>query len=230
MAYIAERVFTLETRKGLILNNTEFVRKLNIGNDWNQIFVGLLCAAQGNGTVQNRLVQWGLGICSDMSGLSPQSTKHFVGSYSTTSTLTYNANSGNPYYNFQPQFARKVGTSVTTANIGSIQFNIPIIEGTTFRKTPLWVAITRNSTVQYGVQNYSMGTGGMATDYTFEDLMSSMEQIGTTPSSRGVSFTISTANTLSGSEADGELNTLSIYWGSNIFPLEVYGIAVYRVR
>lgn len=230
MAYIAERVFVLDaTRKALVLDNAEFVRKLNIGNDWNQIYIGLLAATQGNGTVQNRIVRWGLGICSDMSGLSPASTKHFVGSYSASSQLTYTANSGNPYYNFQPQFARKVGTAITTANIGTIQFNFPITE-TVLRKAPLWVAITRNSATVYGVQNYAMAAGGMATDYTIENLMESMEQVGTTPAAKGTSFTLSTANTLNGSETDGELNTLSIYWGSTLFPLEVYGIAVYRVR
>lgn len=232
MAYIAERVFVEGGNTRLLaLNNAEYVRKLHIGNDWQQILVGLLCAVQGNGTTGNRVMQWGLGMCADMSGLSPMSTKHWIGSYATTSTMTYTANTGNPYYVLQPTFARKVGTVVTTAGVGTIQFNFPIIADGTMRKTPLWLSVTRTSTAVYTVQNFTMtGATGMATDYSLNDLTESMEQVGVTPSARGNSFAAGTGNTLNGSDLDGMLNTVSIYWGSNLFPLEIYGLAVYRVR
>jgi hypothetical protein len=231
MPYIIERVFAEGgNTKLLTLNNSEYLRKLNIENDWNTIYIGILAATQGNGTTANRTIRWGLGICSDMSGVSPASTKHWVGSYATSSQLTYTANSGNPYYNFQPMFGRKVGTSVTTANTGTIPFNFAISDSGLARKTPLWIAISRNSASVYGVVNSYMSAGGMSVDYSIEDLTSAMEMVGTTPTARGNSFAGSTANTLNGSEADGMLNTISIYWGSTVFPLEIYGIAVYRVR
>jgi hypothetical protein len=229
MAYIAERVFSIDaSQKALVLNASEFVRKLSIGNDWNQISVGILAAAQWNGTVQNRLMPFSIGMCADMSGASPKSTKHFVGGYTTGGVMTYNANSGSPYYAFGTSFARKIGTTATLAGVGTITFNAPVIEGP-LRRAPFWITITRNSTSQYGVQYFTMGTTGMATDFQFNNLTESMEQV-SSQTAKGFSFSASTANVLGGNDADGDLNTMCIYWGSNIFPLEIYGIAVYRMR
>jgi hypothetical protein len=229
MAYIAERVFSIDaSQKALALNATEFVRKLSIGNDWNQISIGILAAAQWNGAAQNRAIAFSIGMCSDMSGASPKSTKHFVGGYTTGGNATYTANSGNPYYVLGTSFARKIGTTATLAGVGTISYNIPIIDGP-LRRAPFWITITRNSTVQFGVQYFTMGTTGMATDFQFNNLTESMEQV-SSQTAKGFSFTASTANVLGGNDQEGDLNTLCIYWGSNIYPLEVYGIAVYRMR
>lgn len=231
MAQILERIFVAGgTTKLLSINNSEYVRQLNIGNDWNAIRLGLLVAIPTNGTIQNnRAVQWGFGIGSDMIGLSSSSTPHWIGSYSTGSVLTYNANSGLPYYTFGPQFARKVVTTVTTANIGTIQFNIATADGSLQRKTPIMLDIARSYTVQN--QTLAANAAAMNLDYNMKDLLEAMEvPPGTTASAQGNNFSGSTQNTLVGDDSAGELNTLCIYWGSNLFPLEVYGMAVYRVR
>jgi hypothetical protein len=229
MAQILERIFVAGgTTKLLSINNGEYVRELNMGNDWNAIRLGLLVAIPTNGTVQNRIVQWGWGLCSNMIGLSSATTPHWIGSYSTGSQLTYNANSGLPYYNFQPQFARKVVTTVTTANIGTIQFNMATADGTLQRKTPIMMDIARSFTIQ----NLTLTAGtALNPDYNMKDLLEAMEvPPGSTASAQGNNFGGSTSNTLVGDDSAGELNTLSIYWGSNLYPLEVYGMAVYRVR
>lgn len=229
MPQILERIFAAGgNTKLLSINNGEYVRQLNIGNDWNYIRLGLLVAIPTNGATGSRTMQWSWGLGSNMVGQSSYSTPHWIGSYSTSSVLAYTANSGLPYYTFQPQFARKVGTSVTTANVGTIQFNFATTSGTLQRKTPIFLDIARSFTIQ----NLTLSGGNpMNPDYSMTDMLEAMETPpGTTASAQGNNFSGSTQNTLVGDDSPGELNTFCIYWGSNLFPLEVYGMAVYRAR
>jgi hypothetical protein len=72
-------------------------------------------------------------------------------------------------------------------------------------------------------------TASYYNDYTFQTFLDGMEQVSGAPSVLGQAFVGGTATGAAVSEATGVFNTLDICWNSASFPLEIYGMAVYRI-
>lgn len=232
MAQIAERIFADGGNvKLLTLGNQGFSRKLNIGNDWTMIRLGMLIAIPTNGTTQStRTVRMAYGLCNNRVGFEQYTTPHFVGVASppaSPSALTYSTSSSNPYYTVGPQCVRKVGTTVTSSNTGTIQFIAPTTDSSpSQRKGFVFLDITRS----YSIQTRTIPSSAVGTEFSYGDMLIAMEDVSGAPVSRGFTMSTGTSNSISGTDEPGELNSLSIYWGSAAYPLEIYGMAVYRIR
>jgi hypothetical protein len=222
--YILVRTFSDPNGKGLALANGELIRRLGINENWNSIRIGMMCAVTGNGSINNQAIPFAFGLCSDLAGYSLQLTPHFVGAgFGSTALQSYNANSGNPYYTLNTAMVRRVVGVNTTAAIGQTNLFIPSTEGTTRRRGLVYVDIARS----YSLNVSSTNTTVQANDNTFANFLDGLQQPGT-PSVNGTALNGMSQQTIAGTDSAGLLNTMGLYWGSNVFPLEIYAIGVYR--
>jgi hypothetical protein len=229
---INQRVFFSGTKLLLRQEACEFTRPLAIGNNWTLLRVALLWAVNGASNGANSLAQqWMLGLCNGNNGYAQKYTDHFVGWGNTAGAgLTYTANSGNPYYVCgSARAVRKVGFTSTTAAIGSTNINIASTEGTFARKSMVIIDITKGAS-SFSVTAFSTNTSAMGfqQDLTIRDFLEAL-QTPSTPTVQGISMAGTTSQSLTGTESAGSLDTFNFYTEGLLNPLEIYGMAVYRM-
>jgi hypothetical protein len=235
MATIGQRVFVSLQKKYLTLANEEFVRRFSIGNTWNQIRLGVMFALTPNGTSSILGSKFVLGVCSGKTNpYAAASTTNFVGflvnhtNATTGQDLTYNANSGNPYYSqgtARGAAATRVNTTVTQINntiLGGISY-FPTNTGTVQRRGAVLLDITKGSP-NYTVKLWDIaGAANMNNDYQTSSFLNDMES--PTPPSP---FTGASSLALAASETPGVLDTFDLFWNKASFPVEIYAIAAFR--
>lgn len=235
MAFINERVFAIGGNKRcLCLQNNELLRRLNIGNNWNTLRIGLLWSINTSGGAQDQFIPFAVGMTSGMNGFSVNSTPHFVGSAIVPNLTggvgqwTYNANSGLPYYTASGgAMIRKVGTfasGITEAHASNVNVFVASSDGTVQRRSWAYFDIQRG----YLLNTYSTATSAIGVDYTYNDFLEGCEQPGA-PTIRGTLAQSSTQQSIVGTESAGILDTINIWYSSYVFPIEIYAIAVYRM-
>jgi hypothetical protein len=236
MSSIGSRLFNLIADKYLTLANEEFARTLAIGTDWNKIRLGVLLAVTPDGTNNLASSALVLGVSSGKTNpYGAASTTNFVGGAfhgaggTPTATLTYAANSGNPYYSSAGTgpFAR-VGTTLSNGTGNAVAFLIAANNGSIQRRSPLYVDIQKGSP-NFTVIRWTPQTSQsqfLTADCSPAEFLASLELA--TPTWGGISLTTSNS-TVAASEAPGTLDTFDFFWNKSLFALEVYALAAYRM-
>lgn len=236
-AAIIKRDFTSVYDTALQLGGASWLRKLTYGGGWSRIRLGALVAVTPNGTSNISDTVFMLGVCSGFQypASSGQTLSALGFSFNGspvvggTRLLTYNANSGYPYYApTSGVFYRKttpVGYQVSAA-VGA--FFLPLSStGTQKRRFPVFVDITRDRGGGAPVTLISYGITVAATgqlDFRPDHLQEGLDQIGT-PTVYNTALTASTTvTTLGVGDEFGPLDTFEIFWSSNAFTLEIYAL------
>lgn len=227
---INQRLFFSGQKMYVRQETGEFTRPLQIGNNWNTIRIALLCAINGgSSSTQSLAVPWAIGLCNGLGGgYAQQYTNHFVGwSSGTAPVQTYTPNSGNPYYSNSGLALRKVAFTSTTAAVGSVVTNVASTEGTFARKSVIVVDINKGfTTTAYSTQTTAMAN---QVDVSIKEFLEVLQAPANGGSIQGQTLVATTAQTLTGTEGAGNLDTVNIFWGATITPLEIYAMAVYRM-
>lgn len=233
MANIGSRTFNLIGDKYLTLANEEFVRTLAIGSDWTRLRLGLLLALSTDGTsdLQGADLVWGL-CAGKTNPFGAASTTNFLGMKFGVNVgpdvLTYNANSGNPYFWSGRGQMKKVGVTRSTFNGNGLEFHrIATNTGALQRRSAHFVEIAKGSP-NFSVTYWNLPLTGLAKDFTPAHLLEGLEQ----PASiivNGENLGAGTGGTVAFDEGAGALNTVDLYWNKAAFPLEVYALAAYRL-
>lgn len=229
-ASISQRVFAFVPDKTMLFTG-EYLRQFKITNQWQRIRIGIECAFTPDST--NSIADCGffLGICSGNQGLGSWFTPYFIGASligtstpASTRTMTYTANTNNPYFAFTAGNSfKKVETTITsiaalTATAGPLSYT-----GWFKRRACYYVDITKTlggsgacTITVYGPTAANTG----ATDMRPDDFMEGLDTFGA-PIVNGITLTqlASTATTVS--EALGPLDTFNLLWTRTSFPLEV---------
>lgn len=227
---INQRLFFSGQKMYVRQETGDFTRPLQIANNWNTIRVAVLCSLNGlSSSTQNLAIPWAIGLCNGLGGgFGQQYTNHFVGwSNGSPPLQTYTANSGNPYYSNGGLAVRKVGFTSTTAAIGSVTTNIVSTEGTFARKGVIVVDIVKGFTTTA----YTTPTTAMSNqvDVSIKDFLEVIQAPANGGTLQGQALNATSQQTLTGTESAGNLDTVNIFWGATITPLEIYALAVYRM-
>lgn len=232
MSVIGQRVFAVGGNQlYMTLANEEYVRPLGIGTNWSRLRIGVLMAMTPDSTNNLSSMTFTMGICSGTAnpyGAALTTNWAGVSVFSTAGGMTYTANAGNPYFtNGTPgQGAKKVGAALTTANVG-VNTNIPTNGGAIQRKVPIMAEVIKGSP-NYTFALVSPPSGAMTTDFSFGYFIDAMEQTSVNPVANGQTFNGATGAGIAVTEVTGVFDTLDIYWNKAAYPVEIYGIAVYR--
>lgn len=233
MATIGVRSFNLIEDKYLALGNEEYVRTLALGSNWSRLRLGLLAALTPEGTSDLQGTQFVWGLCAGRTNpFGAESTTNFlglkVGINATGDVLTYNANSGNPYFWAGRSVMKKVGATRTVANVNGTEFHrVAAATGTLQRRSLLLLEIAKGSP-SFTVTVWNLAVTGVSKDFTPAHLLEALEQ----PASvvvNGETLGTGAVSTVAFDETAGALDTLDVHWNKAAFPLEVYALAAYRL-
>lgn len=204
-----------------------YARTLDIAGEWTKLRIGLLAAMTPDGTNDlsgNLLV----GMCSGTTHpYSAGTTTNFVGcSLANTSdgTLTYNANSGNPYFSNATNYGvTKADTTEVSSVISTGAFLFPTNTGITARRFVVLVDLEKI----YGQVIVTRHTWNVAE--TDSDYLSSAMLLGVGTVPPPAEFSGSSSVAMNVSEEPGTLDTLDIYWDHVSIPIDIHHILVYRI-
>jgi hypothetical protein len=252
MATIITRNFAAGSAKALALVNEEFVRKLKFGDNWSKIRLGILCAIKplstDYATSNIPPIDFCFGLCkganaiADTIGLSrhTQTTPtEWVGARlsgdgsapQNATGFTYNAGSGNPYYStvFSGVVARNSTANVRQASASTNPI-IPVAESGTNRRAILLIELERGAP-NYTLRTYTPTSAMNSVDFTPGSLSLALDQVtfNQSISVQGNTLNKSSDNSFAYSPGSNPLDTLSLYWSSALFQLEVYAIGARKV-
>lgn len=227
MATIGERIFVLGgSKKYVSLANEEIVRY--IGTDWTSIRIGLLVALNTDGTnnISGRL---GIGVCAGDTNplMNPTSTDLFVGhrTLSGSSTWTYNANSGNPYFSQSAFYGlRREGTTDTTAGVGNTTHYITTVDGGSIqRRSLIFLDLDKSGTTQ----PFSNATTQFGIDLDYAALVEGLEYPSTSLRVQDNLLQAQASQSL-GFGTPESLDHIDIAWSGVDQALEIYALGVWR--
>lgn|SRR5512143_428622 len=240
MAVIGQQAFILAptTDKYLSLANEEYVRKLDlsgIGNNWTKIRIGvhMSIANTGGGTLNNGTLF--IGLCSGttfpyQSRQTVNAVGYCWGAFDSSQNWT-NAGGANPYYSagFSYVGLRKVGQSILSATLGSATWAFPSTGGTTERRGFVCADIQQAAT-QVFPGGKTEAVASVSSDVWYSHFLYGLNQ-STTSGTQPVVLETTAANngqtlTPGAGWNTNQLDTVNIYWGSSIYALRIYAIAV----
>lgn len=238
MAQFITTTFASGNDVALQLGNEEWVRTIVAGSTWTHIRIGILYQLIGTSSTPGASGLF-IGMCSGTSApFGAATTTNAVG-LEVINSLSYIANSGNPYFQFQSangQVCKKVVSTITTNGTNvfdSVDLGVPTNLGSTLRRGLLYVDIIKGSP-NYTIQvsgAASMGSSSAGThDFTVSDLLSGMTQA--LGSIVVAGFSLVSANTpltLACDETAGGFDTVDIYCNELANPVNLYEIAVEKL-
>lgn len=233
MATIGVRSFNLIDDRYLALGNEEYVRPLAIGSNWTKLRLGMLVALTPDGTSDLTGTNLVWGLCSGSSQpFGAATTANFLGmkagSNATADTLTYVANSGNPYYWSGRGVMKKVGSTKTIAGGNTLEYyRVATDTGTLARRSLLFLELTKGSP-NFSVTCWNLALAGVGKDFTPAHLLEALEQAGSVVVN-GETLGTGTINNVAFDEAAGALDTVDVLWNKAAFPLQVYALAAHRL-
>lgn len=237
---IASVTYAEGAKKTYQLTNADWVRTLNIGNNWNVIRLGALVAIQDTGAnivnshfilgVQNGNTEnfGGGGDMSNFLGVS-------LGRRATDEN-TYNYNADVTYGNFyHPAFGvglwQKVGATLTVTQITTNSRSIASTSDTVARrKTPIIVQIEKGSP-NYTFRSWGFNFFNNASfniNYTYDHLDATMATAGTSLLCNGNGLTLNSA-AIAADEVGGNLDSICMYWQHPSSYIEVAYLAVKKI-
>jgi len=235
-ASIIQRVFTVGKEKALVLRGDEYYKPTGLGTNWTRLRIGLTYAFAGD--IPNNLnnVAFFIGMCVHNRPYTIN-TGHCVGWVAPSlgsgggAALTYNANSGNPYYSSSGFNAvSRINTVLLTSATGGSNIFVPTITGSALTRRAVSILdITKTNATTTTLVMYQSVLAHMSLELTDGDMYNAIEQIGTTPVLRDSSMQASGINALLYTEVAPGLDSVNIYWPKWSFPMEIYNIAVYQV-
>lgn len=234
MISIGTRTFADGAAKYVSLANAEIVRPLPCGKYWSRVRVGIRYSVNYTLT-DNMSPNCYFGLCVGPTGVSNGNVALTYGvtmlaSNYGGSLLTYTAASGLPYLSQNAALsyisARAGYTVISTSGIGGGETYFPVHTGaTTLRRSCMVVEYFRSSTA-VNIYPYAQNMSTSNVDVTAVGFQEAMQLF----TINGVAMAVNTSNAVYPVETTyGYADHLSIFWGSEVFPLEVYEIGVYRV-
>jgi len=225
MAEIAQRVFAVDGTKNLLrLYNEEFVRPVTLPSSWARLRLTLAAAVAdtgGNLTANNFF----FGFCSTAaSPFTSGSTIHAEGFEGVSSAPTRGGTT-NPYYIWSGATyygTRRVSgvNSRSSAGIGS--YDIAATGGALARRSVIVVDLVAATN---GVTIYLPQSSIAVQDMSPSQFIEATETWSPNWTAAGSALP-AIATTPAGSSAV-PLDTVNIYWGNGLAPLEIYAMAVY---
>ena len=232
---IIQRLFGVSYSTALQLCGNEYVKPLAVNEHWTKLRLGMLVTISDIGAVALPSCQLIAGFCSNSRSYYYTNAAFAgwsVGRASLTGDMTYAANSGNPYYvttSFDAVI--RVGASNNSTTVGSPNQYFPISTSGNPRCGLFIIDVTKGTT-SFSIGGYTGAIAHMSLNLGASDLFTALEQVATTPVVRGTSlsaFPVQNANLPYNEQTNGYLNCIDIYWNRLVYPLEIYGIAVYEV-
>lgn len=238
MAQFITTTFAGGNDVALQMGNEEWVRTLAIGSTWNHIRIGILYQIVGTATISTGS-GFAVGMCSGHTNpFNNAATTNFVGIECITS-LGFQANSGNPYYQFASTniFAcKKVVSTITTAatNLAdSTDMGVPTAVGSTLRRGLLYVDITKGSpNYTIGIMAaQSMGSTSVGShDFTVAELLSGLTPTFGSMTIGGFLFSVGNgAQALACDETAGGFDTVDVYSNEANNAMNLYEVAVQKL-
>jgi len=186
---ITEVVIGAENDKRIVLNNSQIVRRLHIGNDWNVGSFYLLLntvvpTLPPNMTAGNMpTAPFQFGFCSSVSNTPADAYRRHAWFFYDQGNGVYNSGTTCPYYTFNNnmRFARYQDDVITNISfLAATTARRVSADGTTAR-TILGIRMSKANTAQVsGAFTYRSSTTTDPSDVDYNDLMSIAE--GTAPS------------------------------------------------
>jgi len=221
MAEIGQQVFlSTGPKKYLRLYREEYVQPIAISDpNWNVLRLGVSMAFSN--TLDEGVHDFWIGFCSGTTNtLASGACTHFMG-YKMDYQRIVTPGSGNRYVEIAGSWgAYKVINGVFNVYaIGSFQPVFPTNGGTLLRRGFLSISIIKWNTVVAGGVN----TTAVEYDVTPDEFVSLTETYGC--KLRGVDC----GNTIQwpGGSSTVPLDTINIYWGSGVHPIEIYSVGAY---
>ena len=226
---IGQRVFA-SIPDNVLLIAGEYLRQFKNTNQWQRIRIGVLCAMTPDST--NNITDCGffLGICTGNVGMGSWFTPYFVGASligtstaAATRTMTYNANTNDPYYSFSAGHSfKKIETTLTAIASTTATVGFPAFTGWRKRRAPFYVDITKTlgGSGAATVTVYGLASGNVNQDYRPDHFMAGLDAFGT-PICNGVTLTVLATTSTTVGEEMGPLDTFNLVWTRTQFPLEV---------
>jgi hypothetical protein len=243
MASITQRRFATGFKKALVLANEEWCRMLPYGNTWSRLRIGIQCGWP----VRDMVRPWNdtplfIGICSGLEGGWRYRVKNYLGwsltgsqsflggrvmTHAEANDAAYSYNSTGPY-GFHRIFDYYTGFPVdpSSAAHGATFYYVPYDSAAINRRQTYIIDVSRKpgGSGEITSRLYSYSSSQYMYDMTPDEMFEQV-WLRTTPSMNNLAFTYADA-TFYASECTGPLDTLSIFWGATVPPLEVYAVAV----
>lgn len=256
MSAISTRTFAEGIKKCLVLGGEEFVRPLVCGPNWNILRIQFSYAVTPNGTSSITGARFVVGLCSGtIQGRTYNSTNttNYYGylihhsDESAGRTLTYNANSGNPFYSQgvdRGYHFTRVGSATNKTAFALLSLpQMVTTGGTVQRRSAIAFDILRPTSQGTGTALWNIRVGSTmdatisAADGAQKEVFYSnhiIPGVGVDPFvsiGSGMQWTALVAPGLAPDEAaNGPLNAVSIFWNQSAFPIEIYELAAFRIR
>lgn len=232
---IVQRVFTLGgTDEAILLRGNEYTHPLGLNERWSKIRIGLLLGMWSDGVNNMLNAALQIGLCNNSSGRTWSGTSSFfiggaIPIYNTGATLTYNANSGSPFYSTTSQYIYSRINGTFSAYSYAMTSRFCIVNDANPRRGLQLLDITKGSP-NYTIAHFSNAAAHCSINMGMADLYSACEQMVATPTVQGTALSSGTPTTVAFSETQPVvLNCLNIHWNRWTFPIEIYGIAVYQL-
>lgn len=234
MISIGTRTFADGAAQYAALANAEIARSLPCGKYWNRVRVAIRYSVNYTLT-DNISPSCFFGLCVGPTGVSNgyvplaygldvQSSNYAGGSFA------YAAAAGLPYLVKNTALSYitvRIGyTQTGTSGIGGGEIYFPVHTGsTTLRRSCLLCEFTRNGN-SVGIANYAQNMSTSNIDVTAKGFQEALQAL----TINGVAMAGNTNNSITANESvNGYADHFCIFWGSEVFPLEVYEVGVYRV-
>jgi hypothetical protein len=239
MAQIITRFFNYVPDKALLLGGEEWLRPLGHLGDWMRLRIGMLIAFRSTAATTFHDGMLTLGLTSGRSNtMSKILCEHALGLSvcgsvvgGTGRSWTYFAGSGNPYFspaasgNFYRRWRNPANGVDTTAVVTHASTPIFAVAGVGIKKrrSPIVLDILKNPTTGQCTFSVFFPANAATEDYRADHLLDAVDQMGT-PVISGQTWTAPTAQVLTLTELTGALDTLSIFWSNQAYPLELYAV------
>lgn len=224
MAEIGQQLFAIDgTRNFLRLYKEEFVRPF-VAPPWTaRLRLAVMVQITDTGGNFSAPDHSFFGLCQGTSRPYGDATPLRVCGtrIRNTSTWTYNAGSGNPYYSgLTLDSIRILNGAVTTSSMSSSANGVYTTTSGTARRSLIIVDVLDGSQIYFKTE----ATVGTALDFNLFNFLEATEAL--TPS---YAFNGSTTQSFTSNvgAVTSLLDTVNIYWGTGSVPLLVYGMAVY---
>lgn len=229
-AQIGQRIFASGPQTYLALKRDEYIRQLAIGNNWQRIRIGALIAIGSSSAIVG--LDFTVGVCTYPYGPLAWNCSNYVGmggtSWDGSTAVTYTAGAAPYMLLFQVPRTRVGIVSATTG--GSGNYYVATNTGTPQRRSIWIVDITKGSPNYTVTGSGSFSAAQAQLDYSYANLLEAVSQPLSPPAVAGVALTVGVSSTtLAASETPGILDAACVTWNKIENPLEIYGLAVFKV-
>jgi len=227
-ASIILRTIATVDDKRVVLANSPGARTMLMGNGWNVARVGLrLCLNDPVAATITESPVFFMGFCSGSANkYGMASVTHAFGMKVTSASWTRNAGTPN-YYGPLSMFPCKKVLTVETVG-GSAIDTTKVISATPASHRTVWVVELTKGSPNYTI-NGVFPTSAQVSDISQATFRAAMEDATLSGCAATLGMSAGTARTQAVSEADGNLDSLGLFWGRTGPTIEVSHILATRV-